>query len=151
MTSGSNCRHLNKPQTEEARRSIRQAYHGLPVKLQHCRYTPVTRKRPSEGGGKSGSLFNVQSELRAHLARIEEAFARVCFPETGQSRTAKPIFDSPIRLGEKARHVSNEALRRLYTGRNQQGRDGVYPQTYTLTALFNGGHGTGSADSTLRA
>ena len=27
---------LNKPQTEEARRSIRPAYHGLPVKLQHC-------------------------------------------------------------------------------------------------------------------
>jgi len=37
MTSGSNCRHLNKPQTEEARRSIQPAYHGLPVKLQHCR------------------------------------------------------------------------------------------------------------------
>src|ERR1700693_5122506 len=36
MTSGSNCRHLNKPQTEEARRSIRPAYHGLPAKLQHC-------------------------------------------------------------------------------------------------------------------
>jgi hypothetical protein len=28
---------LNKPQTEEARRSIRPAYHELPVKLQHCR------------------------------------------------------------------------------------------------------------------
>src|ERR1700726_3971306 len=39
MTSGSNCRHLNKPQTEEARRSIRPAYHGLPAKLQHCRQT----------------------------------------------------------------------------------------------------------------
>src|SRR5277367_2084525 len=39
MTSGSNCRHLNKPQTEEARRSIRPVYHGLPVKLQHCRRT----------------------------------------------------------------------------------------------------------------
>jgi FixJ family two-component response regulator len=33
MTSGSNCRHLNRPQTEEARRSIRPAYHGLPVKV----------------------------------------------------------------------------------------------------------------------
>jgi hypothetical protein len=42
MTSGSNCRHLNKPQTEEARRSIRPAYHGLPVKLQHCHQKPVT-------------------------------------------------------------------------------------------------------------
>src|SRR6266446_7268211 len=37
MTSGSNCRHLNKPQTDEARRSIRPAYHGLPAKLQHFR------------------------------------------------------------------------------------------------------------------
>jgi hypothetical protein len=35
MTSGSNWRHLNSPQTEEARRSIRPAYHGVPAKLQH--------------------------------------------------------------------------------------------------------------------
>ena len=35
MTFGSNCRHLNKLQTEEARRSIRPAYHGVPAKLQH--------------------------------------------------------------------------------------------------------------------
>ena len=35
MTSGSNYRHLNKPQTEEARRSVRPAYQGQPVKLQH--------------------------------------------------------------------------------------------------------------------
>ena len=27
---------VDKPQTEEARRSIRPAYHGLPVNLQHC-------------------------------------------------------------------------------------------------------------------
>jgi hypothetical protein len=26
---------LNRPQTEDARRSIRPAYHGRPVKLQH--------------------------------------------------------------------------------------------------------------------
>src|ERR1700726_5236755 len=37
IISGSNCRHLNRPQTEEARRSIRPAYHGLPAKLQHFR------------------------------------------------------------------------------------------------------------------
>jgi DDE domain len=37
MTSGSNWRHLNKPQTEEARRSIRPACHGLPAKLQQFR------------------------------------------------------------------------------------------------------------------
>jgi hypothetical protein len=35
MTSGSNCRHLNRPQTEDARRSIRPAYHGVTAKLQH--------------------------------------------------------------------------------------------------------------------
>ena len=33
IISGSNCRHLNKLQTEEARRSIRSAYHGLPAKF----------------------------------------------------------------------------------------------------------------------
>jgi hypothetical protein len=35
MTSGSNCRHLNRPQTEDARRSIQPAYHGVTEKLQH--------------------------------------------------------------------------------------------------------------------
>src|SRR6516162_8888424 len=35
MISGSNCRHLNRPQTEEARMSIRRAYHGVIAKLQH--------------------------------------------------------------------------------------------------------------------
>jgi hypothetical protein len=41
IISGSNCRHLNKPQTEEARRSIRPAYHGLPAKLQHFPFFPA--------------------------------------------------------------------------------------------------------------
>src|SRR5271166_710393 len=35
MTCGSNCRHLNRPQTEDARRSIQSAYHGVTAKLQH--------------------------------------------------------------------------------------------------------------------
>src|SRR6516162_9984392 len=35
ITSGSNCRHLKRPQTEEARRSIRPTYHGVTPKLQH--------------------------------------------------------------------------------------------------------------------
>src|SRR5258706_5663740 len=35
MSSGSNCRHLNKPQTEDARRSILPAYHRMTAKLQH--------------------------------------------------------------------------------------------------------------------
>jgi hypothetical protein len=37
MASGSNWRHLNRPQTEEARRSIWPAYHGVTAKLQHFR------------------------------------------------------------------------------------------------------------------
>jgi transposase, IS6 family len=44
MTSGSNCRNLNKPQTEDATRSIRAVYHGLPVKLQHCHETYIRVK-----------------------------------------------------------------------------------------------------------
>jgi hypothetical protein len=46
MTSGSNCRHLNKSQTEEARRSIRQAYHGMTSKLQHF---PLKLKEEKHG------------------------------------------------------------------------------------------------------
>ena len=51
--SGSNCRHLNRPQTEEARMSIlmstRPAYHGGTAKLQHFRFiTPVTPNSVSE-------------------------------------------------------------------------------------------------------
>jgi hypothetical protein len=38
MTSGSNCRHLNRPQTEDARRSIRPAYREVTAKLQHFGY-----------------------------------------------------------------------------------------------------------------
>jgi hypothetical protein len=41
MTSGSNCRHLNRPQTEEARMSIRPAYHGVTAKLQHFDLDPI--------------------------------------------------------------------------------------------------------------
>jgi hypothetical protein len=35
ITSGSNWRHLKRPQTEDARRSILPAYHGVTAKLQH--------------------------------------------------------------------------------------------------------------------
>src|SRR5262252_2037209 len=40
ITSGSNCRHLNRLQTEEARMSIRPVYRGVTAKLQHFRATP---------------------------------------------------------------------------------------------------------------
>src|SRR5260221_10025467 len=43
MTSGSNCRHLNKPQSEDARRSIQLPYHRMTAKLQHFRKTSCNR------------------------------------------------------------------------------------------------------------
>src|SRR5271166_244780 len=36
MTSGSNCLHLNRPESDDAR-SIGAAYQTTPAKLQHCR------------------------------------------------------------------------------------------------------------------
>src|SRR5258705_8961945 len=45
MTSGSNCRHLNKPQTEEARRSIRPAYHRATCKVATLPPPPPTRSK----------------------------------------------------------------------------------------------------------
>ena len=35
MTSGSNCRHLKRPETEGVSRSIERAYQIIPAKLQH--------------------------------------------------------------------------------------------------------------------
>src|SRR5260221_8557086 len=52
MTSGSNCRHLNKPQTEDASRSILPAYHRMTVKLQHF---PEDRRWSKESAGFSES------------------------------------------------------------------------------------------------
>jgi hypothetical protein len=46
MTSGSNSRHLNRPQTEDARRSIQPAYHGVTAKLQHFRRRRVWPELP---------------------------------------------------------------------------------------------------------
>src|SRR5271157_821980 len=40
MTSGSNCLHLNRPETDDAR-SIGAAYQTTPAKLQHCRFVLV--------------------------------------------------------------------------------------------------------------
>src|SRR5271166_6006264 len=41
MTSGSNCLHLNRPETDDAR-SIGPAYQTTPAKLQHCPVPPAT-------------------------------------------------------------------------------------------------------------
>ena len=66
---------------------------GVPKWLQAI---PDGSNGPSEGSGKSGGLFNVQSDLRAHLARSEEASPLSVFPRNRpQSRPAKPIFVRP--------------------------------------------------------
>jgi hypothetical protein len=70
---------------------------------------PVAGIRPSEGTGKSGSLCDVQSVFRAHLAGIEETVAGACCQRTCQYWPAKPIFDSPVQLGEKVRIGKEEA------------------------------------------
>ena len=61
------------------------------------------------GNGKSGSLRNIQSTIRAHLAGIQEATPPVHCQRTGQSRTTKPIFDSLVQLGQKVRISRYEA------------------------------------------
>src|SRR5271169_3435015 len=68
MTSGSNCRHLNKPQTEEARRSIRPVYHGLPVKLQHC--------QNGCGKGKNGELTAEDIIVKLSKRNLEHSVRR---------------------------------------------------------------------------
>ena len=71
-TSGSNCRHLNRPQTEEARMSIRPAYHGLPAKLQHFRpehvaWSTEIRAVPFKKTRKSSLTYLDKPEIDALL------------------------------------------------------------------------------------
>jgi hypothetical protein len=46
ITSGSNCRHLNRHKPKMARRSILPAYHGVTAKLQHFRLFLAPIKTP---------------------------------------------------------------------------------------------------------
>jgi hypothetical protein len=72
MTSGSNCRHLNKPQTAEARRSIRPAYHGVTAKLQHFR----TNNQGFEFYKKFYALpkVNIAKDYRDYMPKYWVAF-----------------------------------------------------------------------------
>jgi hypothetical protein len=93
MTSGSNCRHLNKPQTEEARRSIRPAYHGLPAKLQHCQeYEPDQVLRAARE--KKGHL---RPELRAARFLGKEAYRPASRPtETEEHQPTGAEVTGPL-------------------------------------------------------
>src|SRR4029077_5114955 len=89
MTSGSNCRHLNKPQPEEARRSIRPAYHGLSAKLQHFLFVQLLERRTGLADGKNGEIllpFPVfhMPYFRVGVVRIKVKFHGVFVePRTG--------------------------------------------------------------------
>jgi hypothetical protein len=79
---------------------------GVPKWLQAI---PDGSNGPSEGSGKSGGLFNVQSDLRAHLARSEEASPLSVFPgNRPQSRPAKSIFIRPT-VNRRARPLKKLA------------------------------------------
>src|SRR5260370_20149407 len=54
MTSGSNCLHLNRPETDDAR-SICPAYQTTPAKLQHCRLSSQESRLPSGTVSKNSS------------------------------------------------------------------------------------------------
>jgi hypothetical protein len=79
---------------------------GVPKWLQAI---PDGSNGPSEGSAKSGGLFNVQSDLRAHLARSEEASPLSVFPgNRPQSRPAKSIFIRPT-VNRRARPLKKLA------------------------------------------
>ena len=72
-------------------------------------YTRWVDAVPSEGSGRSGSFCDIQSAIRAHLARIKEAPFGVRCREARQYWTPKSICPSALRLGEKVRLGQNKA------------------------------------------
>ena len=72
MTSGSNCRHLNRPQTEDARKSILPAYHGVTCKVATLPGSIIRclRHKTSEDNLKVGkSHRSIGSKVRFALLR----------------------------------------------------------------------------------
>src|SRR6202011_370193 len=61
MTSGSNCLHLNRPETDDAR-SIGPAYQTTPAKLQHCHLRGL--KVPCWGFFRRQRIRTVMEPLR---------------------------------------------------------------------------------------
>src|SRR5260221_13396746 len=90
MTSGSNCRHLNKPQTEDARRSIQPAYHRVTVKLQHFPFTEAA----AIGATNWGSGFLGHNDSMSGQ-KILQPFDSLSF---GRQRiTDPPLIDTGTR------------------------------------------------------
>src|SRR5580704_3243796 len=91
MTSGSNWRHLNSPQTEEARKSIRPTYHGLPAKLQH--FPPSTPPALDLPAGTSARVAWLRSSCevsKASVGELTNCFSRVD-RETGSTRWPRSL------------------------------------------------------------
>jgi hypothetical protein len=63
-----------------------------------------------KGADNQEVLFNIQSALRAHLARIEEATCRLCYTETGEHGTPKPVCSPIVWLGEKSTSGSGKSV-----------------------------------------
>jgi hypothetical protein len=66
-----------------------------------CRTLRGAVVRGSEGGAEDQELYLTFSPRFERSGLKQRSASRVRFPETGQSRTAKPIFDLPVRLGQK--------------------------------------------------
>src|SRR5271166_1470038 len=74
MTSGSNCRHLKRPETEGVSRSIELAYQITPPKLQHFHF----EDNPSILSSRSRNIVLTSSpRSRLHVLDGVDAFRRV--------------------------------------------------------------------------
>jgi hypothetical protein len=66
--------------------------------------------RASERSRQSGSLSDIQSTLRAYLARIKEASPRVYCREASQYWAPKPICSAPVSWAQKHLTAGNKSI-----------------------------------------
>src|SRR6202008_3906703 len=99
MTSGSNCRHLNKPQTEDARRSIQLPYHRVTAKLQHFRpvATDCAAYRRQLTIDTKSCCTEMLGDLTANYNGIPRSYYRF-----GASESPLPYFPRDDRLEPRA-------------------------------------------------
>src|SRR5208282_5426220 len=75
MTSGSNCLHLNRPETDDAR-SIGPAYQTTPARLQHCQQRYENSHRRC---------------VIAHVAPWAASYSPVCCRTGSYNVTGRPL------------------------------------------------------------